>query len=367
MPKKVSFATTNWENKPGKPSTMTQAEWDARNSSKFNGFPFPIHETDEEGNPISQWDKITTFQGQPSKHNNKRVSVLTVNYSYIFKFAELWQLFWNMKKTAPTKGEIRGQETDFRSSVYEYNAPIYGGTESFEFKQDESSNPKPEEDQLVTELDKNYWSIAFTGGGNAGIDFRQPVYKTGPDEYRPFVWCNSCNCGGAFSPCKNIHDSTGGTQITVSYAEKTYTGSLIRETSITQGDDSGEPWWGNGNPPCWTFGSNHCGASLGKQLCCSEGDWVNIFRTMKDGVCGYEIWTGHTYNGCCSANFSSHWGGKIFVPGDSPAGSHSISETGYVSYIGYPYWDEDTQTYIEDPAAYYNLIDRSSTVSISIS
>ena len=366
MPKKVSFATTNWKDKPDKPASMTQTEWDAWNSSKFSGFPFPVHEKDEEGNSFSEWDKITTFQNSPSKYNNKKVSVLNVNYSYKFTLDELFQLFWNMKKMAPTKGGIRGEETDKRSSAYEYNAPIHGGTESFAFKQDLSSVPKPEEDQLITQLDKNYWSITFTGGGNAGIDFRQPVFKTGANEYRPFVWCNACNCG-PFQECKNIHDSTGGTQITVTYAEKTYTGSLIRETSITQGDDSGEPWWGNGNPPCWTFGSNHCGASLQKSQCCSDGDGVYISRTMKDGVCGYEISTFHGNGGCCSSNYSSSWSGTIFVPGDSPAGSYSISETGYSDYVGYPYWDEDTQTYVEDPDAYHNPINTSSTVSISIS
>ena len=40
MGQKISFATTNWKNKPDKPDCYTQAEWDARNSSKFNGAPF---------------------------------------------------------------------------------------------------------------------------------------------------------------------------------------------------------------------------------------------------------------------------------------------------------------------------------------
>jgi hypothetical protein len=40
MPQRVSFATTQWKDKPGKPSCYTQAQWDARNSSKFNGAPF---------------------------------------------------------------------------------------------------------------------------------------------------------------------------------------------------------------------------------------------------------------------------------------------------------------------------------------
>jgi hypothetical protein len=40
MPQRVSFATTQWKDKPNKPSCYTQTQWDARNSSKFNGMPF---------------------------------------------------------------------------------------------------------------------------------------------------------------------------------------------------------------------------------------------------------------------------------------------------------------------------------------
>lgn len=40
MGERVWFATSNWKDKPNKPSCYTQAEWDARNSSKFNGVPF---------------------------------------------------------------------------------------------------------------------------------------------------------------------------------------------------------------------------------------------------------------------------------------------------------------------------------------
>jgi hypothetical protein len=45
MGQKVSFATTNWKdrpNKPNNPADLTQAEWDAQGSSKFSGFPFPV-------------------------------------------------------------------------------------------------------------------------------------------------------------------------------------------------------------------------------------------------------------------------------------------------------------------------------------
>lgn len=40
MGERVWFATSNWKDKPSKPSCYTQAQWDARNSSKFNGAPF---------------------------------------------------------------------------------------------------------------------------------------------------------------------------------------------------------------------------------------------------------------------------------------------------------------------------------------
>jgi hypothetical protein len=40
MGERVWFATSNWKDKPNKPSCYTQAQWDARNSSKFNGVPF---------------------------------------------------------------------------------------------------------------------------------------------------------------------------------------------------------------------------------------------------------------------------------------------------------------------------------------
>ena len=373
MPKKVSFATTNWKDKSNKPSNMTQAEWDAWNSSKFSGFPFPVNEKDEEGNSFSQWDKITLFQNQPSKYNNKKVSVLTVNYSYKFTLDELFQLFWNMKKMAPTKGAIRGTETDKRYSGYEYNGPIHGGSESFVLKNDLSNTPKSEEDELITKLDENYWNVTFTGGGSAGIDFRLPVFKTGEDEYRPYVWCDSCNCGGIFSPCKNIHDATGATQITLSIQSaggawsSSFTGSLISETNIIEQVDTGQPWYGNGNPPCRSFNSNHCGASISHSEACTDGYWVSVSRGMQNGVCGYTISTQYTNNGMCSANFSSGWGGSIFIPGDSPAGSHVITETGYADYAGYPGWDEETQTTIPDPNAYHNPINTSSTVSISLS
>lgn len=40
MGERVWFATSNWKDKTSKPSCYTQAQWDARNSSKFNGVPF---------------------------------------------------------------------------------------------------------------------------------------------------------------------------------------------------------------------------------------------------------------------------------------------------------------------------------------
>jgi hypothetical protein len=40
MGQRVSFATAQWANKPGKPSCLEQGQWDAMNSSGFNCVPF---------------------------------------------------------------------------------------------------------------------------------------------------------------------------------------------------------------------------------------------------------------------------------------------------------------------------------------
>lgn len=40
MGERIWFATSNWSGAPNKPSCYSQAQWDARNSSKFNGLPF---------------------------------------------------------------------------------------------------------------------------------------------------------------------------------------------------------------------------------------------------------------------------------------------------------------------------------------
>jgi len=40
MGERICFATSQWKDAPNKPSCYTQAQWDAINSSKFNGAPF---------------------------------------------------------------------------------------------------------------------------------------------------------------------------------------------------------------------------------------------------------------------------------------------------------------------------------------
>jgi len=40
MGERIYFATSNWKDKPDKPSCLSQGEWDAMHSSKFNGTPF---------------------------------------------------------------------------------------------------------------------------------------------------------------------------------------------------------------------------------------------------------------------------------------------------------------------------------------
>lgn len=60
MGKKVVFATTNWKNRPNKPSDKTQAEWDAESSSGFSGFPFPIYVGKKWTNEMDYFKKTRT-------------------------------------------------------------------------------------------------------------------------------------------------------------------------------------------------------------------------------------------------------------------------------------------------------------------
>lgn len=204
MGEKISFATTNWKDKPGKPPGVTQAEWDAYNSSKFNGFPFATVEKDEEGNAFSNWDKKTKFQNKPSKYANRRVSVLGNHYSYEFTFDQLFQLFWRMSHARPTLMGVNVQEgyseislsateaTNYRESSYQVTNGSLITTST--------SNRKELESKLIEELPTNYWTLDINGC-KITIDFTMPVLKMGENKFRPFVNCECCNCDfTAFHP-----------------------------------------------------------------------------------------------------------------------------------------------------------------------
>lgn len=69
MGERIYFATSNWKDKPDKPSCLSQGEWDALHSSKFNGAPFAgslAPDIFQKGNKhmISGYDKddIKTFK-----------------------------------------------------------------------------------------------------------------------------------------------------------------------------------------------------------------------------------------------------------------------------------------------------------------
>ena len=116
MGQKVAFATTNWENKPNKPTGMTQAEWDAYSSSKFNGFPFPIHEKNTDGSDFELWNGLF-YKGDLANPNlplfnrslpqsNSESAETPIDKLYGpgtnrpigFTLNELIQIFWRVKR-----------------------------------------------------------------------------------------------------------------------------------------------------------------------------------------------------------------------------------------------------------------------------
>lgn len=201
MPDKVAFATTNWKDIPlampsGEP-VWTQPEWDAYHSSKFNGFPFPVYEINEDKQPLSTWDKETYYDSKPSARTDKAVSVLTDEYSYKFTFDQLIQVFWRMSHAKPRIEGVSESTSgrNYRQSSYAYN--ISQGSLSA----NPSQIPKEKESELVTKTNENFWRIRIAPNSTnsdyesctVGIDFRKPVFKTGENEYRPYVFCDCCN------------------------------------------------------------------------------------------------------------------------------------------------------------------------------
>ena len=116
MGQKVAFATTNWKDRPNKPTGMTQAEWDAYSSSKFNGFPFPIHEKNTDGSDFELWNGLfckdfstgeesnypyEIWLSQSNSESEQTDGVLYgpgTSFPIGFTFDELIQIFWRVKR-----------------------------------------------------------------------------------------------------------------------------------------------------------------------------------------------------------------------------------------------------------------------------
>ena len=178
MPDKVALVTSDWKNKSDKPDEFSQAEWDAYNSSKFNGFPFPTIEKAQDNNPFESWDKETTYQDAPSKSADRLISVLGDHYSYKFTYDQLFKFFWRMKGFKLKVGSFEDTSSRTGRRVKFIENP----TLSF----DTETNFKNEESKLVTQLNTNFWVIDINGC-SITFNFNAPVLKLGEDDYRVFV------------------------------------------------------------------------------------------------------------------------------------------------------------------------------------
>lgn len=99
MGQKIAFATTNWKDKPNKPVNMTQAEWDARESSKFNGFPFPIREKAIDGSDFEPWNG--SFYGNSRSNSTSEFIYVYgpgTDHPIGFTLEELVEIFWRVKR-----------------------------------------------------------------------------------------------------------------------------------------------------------------------------------------------------------------------------------------------------------------------------
>ena len=244
---RTSFATKNWKDLADKPENMTQMEWDAYNSSKFNGFPFPIREKNEKGEDFKEWDGRTVIGDKflpddplnytgdgvlmqdydlmpayqkrgwdwrfgksiPSESSNELITVLTTEYSYKFTLEELVKLFWRAKKRkvqveATSADESSGQRVD--SYIFE---PTVAEKVIYEFDEDHpwdwETHMNDDESWYRTGYGTNLDDEAQIINGYPDYNWQtyingQPVIilfdltlKTGPDEYRPFIICKACN------------------------------------------------------------------------------------------------------------------------------------------------------------------------------
>jgi hypothetical protein len=217
MGQRVAFATSNWKDKPDKPDSMTQAEWDAYNSSEFNGFPFPIIEKNENNEDFGEWNKFTVytnlqkgFDKVPSGSREKLVSVLGDHYSFKFTYDQLFELFWRMKSCKIKFNQFKPWFTysDGRDGPF-YQNEVYSSSEASRTREidfsvqnnnwvitkDEKSSEKVNEAELVSEMSTNKWRFKMDMVSDfledVEINFNMPVLKLGEDDYRPYV--NSFN------------------------------------------------------------------------------------------------------------------------------------------------------------------------------
>ena len=194
MPDKISFATTNWKNKPQKPTEFTQGEWDAYNSSSFNGFPFPLLEKNQANSPFQWWDGVTKFQSKPSGSNTRLISVTGPHYSLKFTYDQLFSFFWRMKGRSLTLENVYTDQTIDKTSsnnrVQNYTLD-FEDFENFTLVLDSESEPKNQESKLISEPATNKWIVQINGC-KIEINFNEPVLKLGEDDYRVYVDCGCC-------------------------------------------------------------------------------------------------------------------------------------------------------------------------------
>lgn len=101
MADSVHFGTVEWKDKPDKPEDLTQEQWDAKESSGFNGFPFPfvyrskplvgfhdetmgtshtLIELDEDPVEPEIWDGATYYTYSYEHYEEGGTATITVNY-----------------------------------------------------------------------------------------------------------------------------------------------------------------------------------------------------------------------------------------------------------------------------------------------
>jgi len=221
MPDKVAFATSNWKDKPGKPDEFSQSEWDAYNSSKFNGFPFPTIEKAQDNEPFEEWDKETYYQGVPSKSEERMISVLGDHYVK-FTLLQLVKLHWRMKngsfnveyKGAKKNEKFCEEDRPDLSNVTHSSSDLSKNLENISNSSDiilSVGQDGTTTQGRFTSLDESFLatggrSLSFNNAYDS-LSFsilmgQQPVIKMGKDDYRVYFGCNHClNKEGE---CKNF-------------------------------------------------------------------------------------------------------------------------------------------------------------------